>query len=110
MQWGSPGWGTARILPVRIDLARSANPDFETVVLTVRLALAEIGRPLPAFDLALRRYWEHQHPGDPLEDYLNRGGLAARSARHCRSRCSPRSPTSPRPCCCPARWAPPSAR
>ncbi|WP_332880964.1 ATP/GTP-binding protein [Streptomyces sp. NBC_00564] len=77
-QWGPPEWGGARILPVRIDLARSANPDFEKVVLSVRLALAEIGRPLPAFDLALRRYWEHQHPGDPLEDFLNRGGLAAR--------------------------------
>ncbi|WP_411145460.1 ATP/GTP-binding protein [Streptomyces sp. x-80] len=77
-QWGAPLWGAARILPVRIDLARSVNPDFEKVVLSVRLALAAIGRPLPAFDLALRRYWEHQHPGDPLEDFLNRGGLAVR--------------------------------
>ncbi|MEU7578685.1 ATP/GTP-binding protein [Streptomyces sp. NPDC041068] len=77
-QWGAPAWGQGRILPVRIDLARSASPDFEKVVLSVRLALAAIGRPLPAFDLALRRYWEHQHPGDLLEDFLNRGGLAAR--------------------------------
>ncbi|WP_055699745.1 hypothetical protein [Streptomyces silaceus] len=77
-QWSAPAWGGARILPVRIDLARSANPDFEKVVLSVRLALAAIGRPLPAFDVALRRYWEHQHPGDPLEDFLNRGGLTAR--------------------------------
>ncbi|MFD9717587.1 ATP/GTP-binding protein [Streptomyces sp. NPDC059076] len=77
-QWGAPVLGRTRILPVRIDLARSASPDFEKVVLSVRLALAAIGQPLPAFDLALRRYWEHQHPGDPLEDYLNRGGLAAR--------------------------------
>ncbi|WP_446039970.1 ATP/GTP-binding protein [Streptomyces sp. SID1121] len=65
-------------MPVRIDLARSASPNFEKVVLSVRLALAAVGQPLPAFDLALRRYWEHQHPGDPLEDYLHRGGLAAR--------------------------------
>ncbi|MFG2660006.1 ATP/GTP-binding protein [Streptomyces sp. NPDC048425] len=77
-QWNAPEWGRARILPVRIELARSASPDFEKVVLSVRLALAAIGQPLPAFDLALRRYWEHQHPGDPLEDFLNRGGLAAR--------------------------------
>ncbi|MFJ9624728.1 ATP/GTP-binding protein [Streptomyces sp. NPDC101181] len=47
-------------------------------MLSVRLALAALGRPLPAFDLALRRYWEHQHPGELLEDYLDRGGLAAR--------------------------------
>ncbi|MFG2833242.1 hypothetical protein ACGFWI_38420 [Streptomyces sp. NPDC048434] len=33
---------------------------------------------MPAFDVALRRYWEHQHPGEPLEKYLRRGGLASR--------------------------------
>ncbi|GAA0454538.1 ATP/GTP-binding protein [Streptomyces olivaceiscleroticus] len=78
-QWPAPAWPTDhRILPVRIDLARSAGMDFERVVLTLRLALAELGRPLPAFDLALRRYWEHTHPGESLEEYLRRDGLAAR--------------------------------
>ncbi len=68
----------SKVLPVRIDLARSAGGDFEHLVLTLRAALAAIGRPLPAFDLALRRYWEHQHPGEPLEAYLQRGGLTAK--------------------------------
>ncbi|MDX2748288.1 ATP/GTP-binding protein [Streptomyces sp. NRRL_B-2557] len=78
-QWGAAPWAPdTRILPIRIDLAHSAHTDFERVVLTVRLALTEIGRPLPAFDLALRRYWEHQHPGEPLEEYLRRGGMAGR--------------------------------
>lgn len=77
-QWPSHTWPTARILPVRIDLARSANTDFERIILTIRLALAQLGRPLPAFDLALRRYWEHHHPGEPLDEYLRRGGLASR--------------------------------
>lgn len=77
-QWGEPTWSGERILPVRIDLARSAGTDFEQVVLTIRAALAELGRPLPAFDLALRRYWEQQHPGEPLEEYLRRGGLVGR--------------------------------
>ncbi|MFE2972618.1 hypothetical protein ACFXKC_55630 [Streptomyces sp. NPDC059340] len=77
-QWGAPAWNRERILPVRVDLARSTNIDFERIVLSVRLALAELGRPLPAFDLALRRYWEANHPGEPLEDYLRRGGLASR--------------------------------
>ncbi|MFJ4972788.1 ATP/GTP-binding protein [Streptomyces sp. NPDC088755] len=77
-QWGEPTWNGTRIRPVRIDLSRSAGGDFEHLVLTIRAALAGIGRPLPAIDLALRRYWEHQHPGDPLEEYLQRGGLAAR--------------------------------
>ncbi|MFF7136241.1 MULTISPECIES: ATP/GTP-binding protein [unclassified Streptomyces] len=82
-QWGAPVWGNgaARILPVRIDLARSAGTDFERVVLTIRLALAELGRPLPAFDLALRRYWDQVHPGESLEEYLRRGGLGRRFGR-----------------------------
>ncbi|MER6123017.1 ATP/GTP-binding protein [Streptomyces sp. NPDC001795] len=77
-QWGEPGWPADRILPVRIDLARSATAGFEQIVLMIRLALTRIGRPLPAFDIALRRYWEANHPGEPLEEYLRRRGLAAR--------------------------------
>ncbi|MGX1885758.1 hypothetical protein [Streptomyces sp. NPDC055287] len=50
-------------------------------MLTTRAALAELGRPLPAFDLALRRYWEQQHPGESLEEYLRRGGLVGRFGR-----------------------------
>ncbi|MFE7318279.1 ATP/GTP-binding protein [Streptomyces sp. NPDC057555] len=66
---------------MRIDLARSAGTDFERVVLTIRLALAQLGRPLPAFDLALRRYWERNHPGESMEEYVRRGGLASRFGR-----------------------------
>ncbi len=78
VQWGEPTWAGERILPVRIDLARSAGTSFEDVVLTIRAALAELGRPLSAFDIALRRYWEIQHPGQSLEEHLRRGGLAGR--------------------------------
>ncbi|MGA5823547.1 ATP/GTP-binding protein [Kitasatospora sp. NPDC094028] len=80
-QWSEPAWPAAapRLLPVRIDLARSAGTDFEQFVLSLRLALARHpGRAMPAFDLALRRYWEHNHPGEPLEEYLRRRGLLAR--------------------------------
>jgi len=76
--WERAVRGDARLVPIRLDLARSAGVDFERLVLTLRLALARIGRPLPAFDLALRRYWEHQHPGESLEEYLRSGGLAGR--------------------------------
>ncbi|MGK4586093.1 ATP/GTP-binding protein [Kitasatospora sp. HPMI-4] len=78
--WGEPAWAAgARILPVRIDLARSADVSFERIVLTLRLALAQhVGRALPAFDIALRRWWDANHPGEPLEEYLQRTGLAAR--------------------------------
>ncbi|MDT0457303.1 hypothetical protein RM550_16410 [Streptomyces sp. DSM 41527] len=43
-----------------------------------RRDLRKLGRPLPAFDLVLRRYWEHNHPGESLEEHLRRGGLASR--------------------------------
>ncbi|MER8103904.1 ATP/GTP-binding protein [Kitasatospora sp. NPDC094016] len=79
--WDDPAWpdGAPRLLPVRIDLSRAAGGDFEQYVLTLRLALARhLGRALPAFDLALRRYWDTVHPGEPLEEYLRRRGLAAR--------------------------------
>jgi hypothetical protein len=81
-QWGEPVWPAGwQILPVRIDLARSAGTDFEHVILTIRLALAELGHPLPAFDIALRRYWERQHPGEPLEEYLRRSTLASKAEK-----------------------------
>jgi len=78
-QWERLSWPRGRILPIRIDLARSAGTSFEHVVLTIRLALAALGRPMPAFDLALHRYWERQHPGEPLEEHLRRSsGVFAR--------------------------------
>ncbi|MFI6689190.1 ATP/GTP-binding protein [Streptomyces sp. NPDC050485] len=79
VQWGAPAWAGEQILPVRIDLSRSAGLDFERTLLTIRLALAaRLGRSLPSFDLALRRYWDVQHPGEPLEEYVRRTGLVAR--------------------------------
>ncbi|MFG2681279.1 ATP/GTP-binding protein [Streptomyces sp. NPDC048392] len=81
VHWGAPAWPGEKILPVRIDLARSASTgsDYERVVLTIRLALAAtVGRPLPSFDLALRRYWDAQHPGEPLEEYVRRTGLVGK--------------------------------
>ncbi|QIB49575.1 ATP/GTP-binding protein (plasmid) [Streptomyces aureoverticillatus] len=82
-QWGAPAWAGERILPIRIDLARSASAgsDFERVILTIRLALAgATGRPLPSFDVALRQYWEQVHPGEPLEAYVRGTGVMGRFA------------------------------
>ncbi|MEU1161749.1 ATP/GTP-binding protein [Streptomyces sp. NPDC005921] len=75
-QWSEPAF-SEQVLPLRIDLARSAGMDFERVVLAIRIALTRLGHPLPAFDLALRHYWEQKHPGEPLEEYLRRRGFAA---------------------------------
>ena len=70
-QWEPFSAGT-QVIPVRIDLARSAGWDFERIVLSLRLAVAALGRPMPAFDLALCRYWDRNHPGESLEEYLRR--------------------------------------
>ncbi|MEV7617074.1 ATP/GTP-binding protein [Streptomyces sp. NPDC089799] len=81
-QWGEPTW-TERVLPIRIDLSRAASTgsDFERVILTIRLALAgALDRTVPSFDVALRHYWEHVHPGEPLDEYVRRAGLAGRFA------------------------------
>ncbi|WP_432093607.1 ATP/GTP-binding protein [Streptomyces sp. bgisy100] len=69
-QWPALDPELGRAIPVRVDLAAPSGVDFESLVLSLRLAVAELGRPMPAFDLALRRYWEHNHPGEPLEEYL----------------------------------------
>ncbi|MFE7513103.1 ATP/GTP-binding protein [Streptomyces sp. NPDC057540] len=79
-QWGAPTW-TERVLPIRIDLSRAASTgsDFERVILTIRLALAgALDRTVPSFDVALRHYWETVHPGEPLDEYVRRSGLAGR--------------------------------
>lgn len=81
-QWGTPAW-SRRLLPIRIDLSQAASSgsDFERVILTIRLALAgALGRTLPGFDIALRAYWEHVHPGEPLDEYVRRTGLTGRFA------------------------------
>lgn len=40
-------------------------------MLALRLTVARLGRPMPAFDLALRRWWEANHPGQTLDEYLH---------------------------------------
>ncbi|MEU9802754.1 hypothetical protein [Streptomyces sp. NPDC051000] len=80
---GAPPQWTDRVLPIRIDLSRAASTgdDFGRVILTIRLALAgALGRTLPGFDVALRAYWEHEHPGEPLDEYVRRSGIAGKSA------------------------------
>jgi len=61
-----------RVVPVRVDLSRDSGGDFESLMLALRLAAAELGRPMPTFDIAFQRYWDRNHPGEPLDEYLRR--------------------------------------
>ncbi|WP_405553714.1 ATP/GTP-binding protein [Streptomyces sp. NBC_01171] len=59
-----------RVLPIRIDLSRETGADVESLMLALRLAVADLGHAMPAFDIAFQRYWQTVHPGEPLEEYL----------------------------------------
>lgn len=79
-QWTPVPAEAGRLLPVRVDLSRQSGLGFEDIVLALRLTAGRLGRPMPAFDLALRRYWDVNHPGEPLEAYLRRHGFLRRFA------------------------------
>ncbi|MFF8959069.1 ATP/GTP-binding protein [Streptomyces sp. NPDC014894] len=70
--WPSLDPELGRVVPVRVDLSRDAGGDFESLMLVLRLAAAELGQPMPTFDIAFERYWERNHPGEPLDEYLRR--------------------------------------
>jgi hypothetical protein len=65
------------ILTVRLDLGREAGLDVESLVLLLRAALAPVGRPMTAFDLALARYWKRAKR-QSLGEYLHRNGMIER--------------------------------
>ncbi|MGW2087487.1 ATP/GTP-binding protein [Streptomyces sp. NPDC001880] len=70
--WPPLDSGIGRVVPVRVDLSNESGVDFESLMLALRLAASELGEPMPAFDIAFQRYWERNHPGEPLDEYLRR--------------------------------------
>ncbi|MFF2086640.1 hypothetical protein ACFVVM_22945 [Nocardia sp. NPDC058176] len=68
--WAVPDPALPRTVPVYLDLTRSQAFELEAVVLAIRQAISARGHRAPAFDLALSRYWEANHPGESLADYL----------------------------------------
>ncbi|HEX5567162.1 MAG TPA: ATP/GTP-binding protein [Streptomyces sp.] len=70
--WPPLDAGVGRVVPVRVDLSRDSGGDFESLMLALRLAAAELGQAMPTFDIAFQRYWERNHPGEPLDEYLRR--------------------------------------
>ncbi|MEU6578515.1 ATP/GTP-binding protein [Streptomyces sp. NPDC046805] len=70
--WPPLNPSVGRVLPVRIDLSRETGADVESLMLALRLAVADLGHAMPAFDIAFQRYWQSTHPGEPLEEYLRR--------------------------------------
>jgi hypothetical protein len=67
-----------RSVAVRLDMAGEAGLDLERALLLIRAGVAGLGAPMPAFDLALSRYWEHAHPDGSIEDFLRNDGVLGR--------------------------------
>lgn len=65
-------------IEARIDLASEGGLDLERTLLLIRAAVANLGKPMHAFDLALSRYWEQAHPDRALADFLRADGLLSR--------------------------------
>lgn len=76
--WSLPT--SKKIITAYIDFSRTEGTNLEDTVLNIRAACAAFGRPIPAFDVLLSRYWEAVHPGEDIGDYLRRRGLATKAA------------------------------
>lgn len=77
--WSVPT-SNEKVVTAYIDFSRTEGTNLEDAVLTIRAACTNLGRPIPAFDILLSRYWEIVHPGEDLDAYLRRRGLASRAA------------------------------
>jgi tetratricopeptide (TPR) repeat protein len=57
---------------IRFDFSESDAFDMESVVLRLRAGLGRLSQHWPAFDVALGVYWGRAHPGEPLDEFINR--------------------------------------
>jgi hypothetical protein len=80
---GWPVWNGdyATSVTVRIDLASEIGFDLERVLLNIRLAVADLGQPMNAFDIAFSRYWEQVHPNESIAEFLRRDGRLSRATQ-----------------------------
>lgn len=69
---------------VRIDFSEPSARDAELYLLALRAGVADLASSFPAFDTALALYWEREHPGTSMADFVRNqsvlGGLADREA------------------------------
>ncbi len=65
---------------IRLDFAESAAFDMESYVLRLRAGLGHLARSWPAFDIAFSVYWQRAHPGEPMDEHINRDSVLRRAA------------------------------
>ena len=66
---------------IRFDFAESSAFDMESYVLRLRAGLGHLAGNWHAFDVAFSVYWERAHPGEPLDEFINRDSALRRVAR-----------------------------
>jgi tetratricopeptide (TPR) repeat protein len=54
----------------RVDFGESGDFDLEGLLLRFRADIGNLRKGWPAFDLAFQFYWEKQHPGESLPEFL----------------------------------------
>ncbi|HET6954741.1 MAG TPA: hypothetical protein VFI47_30545, partial [Acidimicrobiales bacterium] len=78
---GTASKGRARVA-VRVDFSDPIARDAELYLFALRAGMASLAKSFPAFDTALTLYWERQHPGTSMADFVRNqsvlGGLADR--------------------------------
>ena len=65
---------------IRLDFAESTAFDMESYVLRLRAGLGHLARSWPVFDIAFSVYWQRAHPGEPLDEFINRDSVLRRAA------------------------------
>ena len=66
---------------IRLDFSEAASFDIESYVLQLRAGLGILASSWPAFDIAFGAYWARAHPGEPLNEFINRDSILRRVAR-----------------------------
>ncbi|MDR2378177.1 MAG: hypothetical protein LBD70_01945 [Bifidobacteriaceae bacterium] len=76
-----PEGAKGRRVAVRIDFDDEGAADIEAVLWRIRSALGSLGPVWKAFDLAFAWYWSESHPGEPINEFLDRSPLVRGLAR-----------------------------
>jgi hypothetical protein len=68
------------VAAIRIDVVDDTATDMESLLLRLRAGLGRLGKWWFAFDLALSCYWARAHPGEALQEFLDRSPTLHRVA------------------------------
>jgi hypothetical protein len=71
----------AKRIAIRCDFAETASLDPESYILRLRAGFGHLANSWPAFDVAFGAYWGRAHPGERLDEFINRDSILSSVAR-----------------------------